>query len=464
MRRTERVIRRGLGVLLLAAVTAAAWSLPGRPRASAAAPARPNILIIVTDDQRVGTMAVMPSTRRLFEHNGTSFTQTFATTPLCCPSRASIFTGRYAHNHGVRNNREGANLDQRSTIQRYLSEAGYRTAIMGKYLNSLPIEMNPPYFDSWATFPSSGSTYVGGKWNVDGTVRTIDRYSTDFILDRAQRFLRESESDDSRPWFMYLSPPAPHIPYIPEPDYAVAHVPRWHPDPGVLEEDRSDKPAFVQALNVSLWRMRAVRRQQLRTLMSVDDLVDDLFESLSNLGERRPTLAFFMSDNGYMWGDHGLGGTKFAKRPPYTNSVKIPLIVRWPRHVARGVEDDRLAANIDIAPTIVRAARLTTDGSYPMDGRSLLSARTRRRLLLEYWIDAGTTPDWAATRTDGYEFVEYYLNDGLTPTFREYYDLGADPWQLSNLFAGVSSIGDPRIATLHRRLAHDRSCSGPSCP
>jgi arylsulfatase A-like enzyme len=454
-------VRLLLGLLILGALVSAVETsaIPPAPRAQEGLP---NIIVIVTDDQRSGTLDVMPSTRRWFKRGGTNFNKAFATTPLCCPSRASIFTGRYAHNHGVRRNTSTSNLNHDTTIQRYLQDAGYRTALFGKYLTGFSVEWDPPHFDTWSFFPNSKRSFRNGTWNVDGRTRVIRRYATRYLSRRSRRFLESAESEDERPWFLFLSPPAPHAPYTPQRRYASSPVPHWNPNPAVRETDRSDKPAFVQARSFSVWRARQVRAKQMRTLMSVDDMVKKVFSKLQAVGERRNTLAFFLSDNGYQWGEHGLGGTVYAKRPPYNGSVRIPLLARWRGHFLRGHRDRRLVANIDVAPTIADAARIRPDA--PMDGRSLLSPGSRDHLLLEYFLDVGTTPDWASIRTRDVAYVEYYLADGLTPTFREYYSLRQDPWQLENLLGNSDLIDDPQFDGLSRQLDHDRRCSGSGCP
>jgi arylsulfatase A-like enzyme len=437
-------------------------STPLTAPAEAARNRRPNVLIILTDDQRTSTLRHMSRTRYWFKRGGTEFTHAFATTPLCCPSRASIFTGRYAHNHGVKNNRATTALEQRSTLQRYLRDAGYRTAIFGKFLNGWGLQ-EPPHFDEWATFSGSKDHYLMSNWNVNGRVKTIERYSTDYIKRRAVRFLRSREERDRRPWLMYLNTAAPHYPYIPERDFAHARVPLWKGNRAVHEVDRSDKPPFVQAANASLRRVRRARREQLRTLMSVDEMVDRVMRAMAALDEKRTTLAVFMSDNGYLWGEHGLSA-KVAKRPPYTPSVSIPLLVRWPGHLHPGTTTDRLVANIDVAPTALQAAGVPPSPEWPLDGRSLVGVPGRDRLLLEYWIDTGGIPEWASLRTRSYQYTEYYGEDGLTPVFREYYDVGQDPSQLHNLLGTVDPGDDPAYDVLSDQLAADRGCDGTDCP
>jgi arylsulfatase A-like enzyme len=422
----------------------------------------PNVLVILTDDQREsGTMQALRATRRLFEQGGMRYTRAYATTPNCCPSRASIFTGNYAHNHRVRRNIIGdaPQLNQESTVQRYLHDGGYRTAIYGKYLNNWDLSLSPPYFDDWAVF-SQPNRYYNVNFNVNGSVRNIARYSNDFITGRALRFLQRAEEDDTQPWFLFLAPYAPHMPAIVEPKYRKIRVRPLLSSPGTDELDRIDKPFYVQVRSASLARAAAIRTRQLRSLRSVDDMVKKVFGTIEQLREPN-TLAFFLSDNGYMWAEHGVIG----KTLPYTESVKVPFFARWPGLVPAGVQDSRLVANIDIAPTILEAAGIQPDRGFPIDGQSLFSGVPRDRLLLEYWPEAtGRPPVWASILTSSYQYVEYYGDDETTPIFSEYYDLASDPWQLSNVLGDQDYFNDPVIPDLSRRLIQDRSCAGAECP
>lgn len=433
---------------------------------AAAAAGRPNVLIILTDDQRIGTMDVMPATLRRFADQGTTFSNAFATTPLCCPSRSSIFTGRYAHNHGVQSNARHApdSLDEETTIQRYLQEAGYRTALFGKYLNLWPVASDPPHFDRWAiTSPGHNATgYVGGTWNVEGTVRTVDQYSTDFIAEEGVRFITGQESTDGQPWFLELAVYAPHLRAVPEAEFADAPVPRFHANPAVRESDRSDKPPYVRREKPArIAGIETTHRRVLRTLMSVDDLAARIFRTLAATDELDHTLAFFLSDNGFLWGEHGLK----AKTHAYEPSIRIPFYMRWPGNVHPGSVDERFVANIDIAPTILAAVGVPQDPATPMDGRSLLDpAWTRDRILTEFWrLQHVETPSWASLRTAAYHYVEYYRPD-WTVAFREYYDLTADPWELTNLLHDGDPGNDPALAPLRAQLAADRACAGLNCP
>jgi arylsulfatase A-like enzyme len=432
--------------------------------ATAAAAGAPNVLVIVTDDQRKGTMVAMPKTIQWLGNGGVTFDRGYVTTPSCCPSRASIFSGRYIHNHGVRQQGLAANLDHRSTIQRHLKEGGYFTAMAGKFLNRWNIGTRPPYFDRYAV---AGGGYLNQWWGIDGTVKRIPIYTTTFIGNKAVEYLSAfQQANDAKPWFLYLATFAPHLPRVAEAKYADTTFAPWPKTPAV-NEDVADKPAYLR------WRplladstIQQIRTEQLRTLLSVDDTVDRVMRTLQTQGELDNTLVIYLSDNGYPWGEHRLpDDLKFV---PYTETVQVPFFARWPGHLAAGTHDNRFVANIDIKPTVLAAAGITPDSAYPVDGRSFLSAGSRSRAFTEYFFDDVNSPGiktWASIRTGAYQYVENYdqpsLNGG---TFREYYDLTNDPWMLTNLYRDGNPNNDPPIAPLSSQLAADRNCAGATCP
>jgi arylsulfatase A-like enzyme len=206
--------------------------------------------------------------------------------------------------------------------------------------------------------------------------------------------------------------------------------------------------------------LRAARRiatKQYRTLLAVDDLVGRLFRKLGRLDERRNTLAFFLSDNGYLWAEHRV----INKRMPYEPSVRLPMFVRWPDTIPAGTTDERLVATVDIAPTVLEAAGLI-DEAASLDGRSLLTTPPRSRLVLEFFREAGVRA-WASTRTEGYQYIEWYEDDGAV-AFREYYDLERDPWQRRNTLHDGDRTNNPETSSLSAVLSTDRGCFGPGCP
>jgi arylsulfatase A-like enzyme len=425
---------------------------------------RPNILIVVTDDQRPDeTLAVMDRTRRWLGGTGTEFVNAFVTTPLCCPSRASTLTGQYAHNHGVQDNQKPYRLDQDDTIQRYLHDAGYRTALVGKFLNGWEPTRTPPHFDRWSLFSplEYAHGYRNNLFNINGAFKRVKTYSTDYLAKRARSVLRWFETDDDRPWLLHVWPFAPHGPFVTAKEYRDQRVPRWQPSPAVLEGDRSDKPAYIQTKNRSMKTARNIRKSQLRMLMSVDDMIEGLRQELGRLGERERTLVVFTSDNGYVWGEHGW----IDKRLPYTNAVKVPLFLRWAGHVPGGGIDPRLVTNVDVAATIMQATGVAP--AHAVDGRSLLGSWQRDRLFIEYWTNPESIiPSWNSLRTATHQYVETYDQAGVVAS-REYYDLVNDPFQLTNLLGDGDPANDPpadEVARLSLQIGRDRRCRGTSGP
>jgi arylsulfatase A-like enzyme len=452
----------GVAILVLAGLAVAAARGPGGAKAGPAGPdgrpSGPNVLVLVTDDARAETLQVMPKTRAWLAEGGVTFTQGFATTPSCCPSRASILSGRYVHNHGVLRQRLGDRLDQRTTVARYLHDDGYQTAMAGKFLNRWPLRTPPPGFDRYAL---ANGGYYDQLWAVDGALRRVPAYSTTFIGDQALASLEAFEGDDARPWFLYLATFAPHDPRVPEPRYAAASFPALD-RVGAGRPGLDDKPRYLrEGKPVTPAEAAEVRTGQLRTLLSVDDLVDRVLRRLEETGELENTLIFFLSDNGYAWGEHG----RMGKFTPYTESIKVPFLVRWPGRLPAGTADDRLAATVDIKPTILAAAGIRPDPGDTVDGRSLLDGRRRERLLAEYWQDHANAPgirDWAALRTAGWQYIENYDQPGAG-TFREFYDLTRDPGMEQNLLADDDPGNDPP-ASLAAELAAARACKGETCP
>jgi arylsulfatase A-like enzyme len=497
-----------------------------RPSEAEAVNLRPNVLVILTDDQRAdGTVVdgVMPHTLDWFRRGtpsgapgGTEFADAFATTPVCCPSRASIFTGQYVHNHGVNENTvapppsvEPDNptyLIQPHTVQRYLRDrAGYRTGLFGKFMNSWRFSgaVIVPNFDDFGYFQGEpqcpfkvmqdpgvqtvfGSAPTGDPLRCQ--VQTPDDYSTTWVAQEGRRFIDEAEGSDAQPWLLYLTPVAPHDDNntntpVPEEQYVDAPVPSANAllnSAGFQEglkapgDQLTDKPPSVRNLQApcdppqtpaecdAAWTDQVLKKraEQLRTLMSVDDLVQSVFTKLVQNGEDDDTLAFFVSDNGWLWGEHGLS----TKGRPYLESVKVPFFLRWPDNprVARDtVDPSRFAANIDIAPTVLDAVDVTPD--HVPDGRSLIDpAMTRSRILTEFWRSG--TPNWASLTTPGYQYTEYY--SFADAGFFEYYRFPGDLAQVTNLFAD-GTPGDPPPAEtdpIAADLQSSRTCAGSSCP
>ena len=419
---------------------------------------RPNVLIFLTDDQRFGTTRAMKATRRLIGRKGLTFTNAHATTPLCCPSRASVMTGRYAHNHRVRRNFSGGNLKMSTTLQHDLSNAGYLTAIIGKFLNGWNPKRIPPDFDRSvlltpvnSPFAYGTNAYTDSFFSIDGRVRRVKRYATDFIRSRTVKFLRRFNRRDRRPWMMYVQPFAPHSPALPARRHAGTRVGGVRSNPAIRDRNRYGKAPDVRRWRVDQEWVKDFAPDQNRTMLAVDEMIARIFRWLSKLEEARRTLVIFTSDNGVMWGEHGLAGKKY----PYTYSTKVPMLMRWPGHVRPRSSTARLVANVDIAPTVYHATGV--EPSHVLDGRSLLSRSRRKVLLLEHWENT----EWRALRSRRHLYIEY--TNGPRIRFRELYNLKRDPWQLRNLLHRNPDRHRDIATRLHRRLVRRAHCKGTAC-
>jgi len=416
---------------------------------------RPNILVIVTDDQRsTGTFQLMPEVKALGAE-GAIFDRAYATTPYCCPSRASIFTGLYTHNHLVK--KGSLSLDEYNAVNDKsvipdFKAAGYQTGFYGKYLNGWP-QIAPAGFDDWAIMPSVDAYYRGEPWNVNGVQEAQDgTYSTHFLRDRALSFLASTETDDSSPWLIFMDPITPHAPGTPEPAYADLPVTAFTPQ---SETDRSDKPAWVRAATPpNVDHLINSRDKVLRSLKSIDDMLGAVRQRLQETGEAN-TIIVFTSDNGMQWGDHGLAG----KTAPYIHSVRVPLYVTWPGHIAPGRRSN-IVALLDLSSTLLDLASVPS--SKVLDGRNIFG-NPRSQLLLEFYSWPGfRVPTWKAFITPTLEYIEYYRLDG-TYLDREAYDMVRDRKQLRNLYRDGVPGNEPPSGS-HRRLRRLAVCDGAACP
>ena len=445
------------------------------------AQARPNVLVLMTDDQTLDSMSVMPKTRALIGDRGTTFTRSFVNYSLCCPSRSTLYTGQYAHNHGVLANKLPlggySRLDTSNWLPLWLQAAGYRTMHVGKFLNGYgrdapPTEV-PPGFDDWnGTVDPSTYRYYGYTVNENGVLRTYPGvYSTDFVTTRANELIGAA-APAARPFFMSVAFLAPHSGQPREPDdppgLATPAVPPRYANrfaslalprpPSFNEGDVSDKPLTIQARPpigvVRALRIQEAYQQRLETLLAVDDAVESIVRTLKAAGELDDTLILFTSDNGFFHGEHRVANGKVLVYEP---SIRVPLLMRGPG-VPRGAKARQLVTNADLAPTILDAADATP--GRVQDGRSLLKlvadpgVEWGRELLLE----AGT-PTQGLTlhglRNYRWKYVEYSTGEV------ELYDLERDPYELRSLHAAP---GLARLrAGLATRLHALETCAGAGC-
>jgi len=422
---------------------------------------RPNVVVIYTDDQHPASVGFMPELQDL-ANRGLTFEQSFVTTPVCGPSRSSLLTGLYTHNHGTLVNVDyigkgpGAIGSDQSTLATWLQGAGYRTGFFGKYVNGYKhncatgVCSVPPGWDEWHAAAGSGPGHIYYNYSIsnNGILESFgsapEDYSNDVLAQKALAFIEEQ---DNRPFFAILAVNAPHldnfVSVYPAPRHvgAFAGVAPWRP-PSYDEEDVSDKPSPFADLPRA-WTPHPLfptygayldhhRQQQLEALLSVDEAIGEILQSLERSGEEQDTVVIFTSDNGYLWGEHRRWSGKID---PYEESIRVPLTVVYPRLVEAGqVDSTHMVLNIDLAPTIAELAGTVPGG--PVDGRSFVAL-----------LEGADVPEWRTdflieqygaffpTETNIYQGIRhasgtyaYYLNLGE----EELYDLIDDVDQMEN--------------------------------
>ncbi|MDQ3376144.1 MAG: sulfatase [Actinomycetota bacterium] len=425
---------------------------------------RPNVVLILADDLD----------RSVFEGStldtawtpeGTTFENAVVTTSLCCPSRATIFRGQYAHNTGLVNNINeepgggarffrGSGLEE-ETLATLLQDGGYETWFGGKYLNGYEDAGGwegyvPPGWDSWQAYLNE--SFV----NREGTVVGFDGHYTDWLSGEASRFI-ETQRASARPFFMQIGAWDTHSPLlVPERHrdaYPHAQAPK---PPSFNEADVSDKPDWVAEKSAlrqeEIARFDRIQAARMRSALTLEDLSREVVSALSRTDQLDDTYVIFTSDNGYHMGLHRIRGAKWT---PYNEAHEVPFVVRGPE-VPRGKSFDDLVTNTDIAPTVLDLAGLTAPGW--MDGRSFApfldgtAPETWRSSVLIEGVN-GTyydRPGYSGVRREDEVYVEY-SNGG-----REYYDLARDPYQLENR---------PEAApqTMKEDLQALKNCSGDAC-
>lgn len=413
---------------------------------------RPDVVQILTDDQRWDTLAEMPIVEEDLVGHGISFERGYVSNPLCCPSRASILTGRYSHSNGVYTNQNGQPyggfraFDDRSTVATWLDEAGYRTAMLGKYFNGYEGPYVPPGWDRWFATYRNGAFYDYLATD-DGTVKTYGsdptEYGTTVLAGEAVRFIESTPRDT--PLFMYFAPHAPHEPAMPAPGdrRAYTDLQPWRPR-SYDEADVSDKPEYIR----NQARLDAVkgaqidefRRSQLASLMGVDRAVGTIVDTLEETDRLANTMIVFTSDNGMLWGEHRWG----TKLVPYEESIHMPFVVRFDAMIPSPRTDDRLVLNIDLAPTFADLANVSTRRE---DGMSLVplfggeATPWRTDFLLEHMQHStGGVPTYCGVHSERYVYVRYRTGE------QELYDLERDPAQMANL------VGHDGYARIRREL------------
>ncbi|MGB0220006.1 MAG: sulfatase-like hydrolase/transferase [Sinimarinibacterium flocculans] len=411
---------------------------------------QPNIVIVMTDDQTLESVRVMSRTRAFFEARGAFFENFITGYSHCCPSRASFLTGQYAVHHGVLGNQAPvggyARMDHSRTLPVWLQRAGYRTIHIGRYLNGYgypdPSEV-PPGWSDWqglVTVP-----YFGFQLNDNGTVvryaNDPDFYQTDVLAQRAATAIDDAV-EDGRPFLLSIAPYAVHMfadfAPVPAPRHEGAFADEALPRPPSFDEaDVSDKPLSIRHAKrldtASIDEATARYRLELETLLSVDELFDAVVQRLEVHGILDSTVVVFTSDNGFMNGEHRLPK---EKAPPYEEAIRVPLMVAGPGFPGAGARIPTLAANIDLAPTMLRAAGGTAD--LALDGIALQDLlanpqqHANRTILLERfgpnkaYLPMGDAC-YLGLRSPRHTYVRHLATNEV-----ELYDLELDPFQLTS--------------------------------
>jgi N-acetylglucosamine-6-sulfatase len=424
---------------------------------------RPNIIVINTDDQRWDSVTHMSTVVSRLVGGGMVFDNSYVPMSVCCPSRASLFSGQYPHNTGITAQFPGAlAFDEASSVAVWLRAAGYTTGLCGKYLNSYAnmSPVVPAGWDTWRAFVEDNHMFFNYTVNQDGQHVTYgnlpEDYSTDVLAQMAVSFI-DANADD--PFFLVFTPFAPHAPAIPAPRHAgmFAGLPPWRP-PSYLEPDTSDKPVWVNFVRSAresappaeqaAWAagVDQLRISQLESLLAVDEAIGTILDRLDAHGLGNDTMVVFTSDNGQLWGEHWWAD-KFAA---YEESIRVPLVIRYPPLVPSAQQDARLVSNIDLAPTFADVGGAPIPAA--VNGHSLVpmladaSAPWREDLLVEYVQQPFTPiPDYGVVVHDsGWKYI---LNGG---SFEELYDLTTDPLELDNVL--ITDPGNPAHAAILDQL------------
>jgi len=419
---------------------------------------RPNVVVVLTDDQRRDTLPHMPSVQRLLVAQGTQYTQAMVPTSLCCPSRATVLTGMYSHSMRFYGNgdvggpsrggwrrfhRRG--LEDR-TMAVALQREGYRTALVGKYLNYFgkhaPPGYEPPGWDTFSALMSNHGSYYNYRLS-DGSVHgsAPEDYSTDVFAAKATEFIRATPAD--QPLFLYFAPYGPHAPYTPAPrhDDSMSGLLPDYTAPTLQQQLRTMPRWMRERRHFTKAEVDLTRRKQQEALLSVDEAVGLIHQALQDTGRDRNTLYVFLSDNGYFWGEH----RSIGKDSPYKDSTDIPMVVRWDGHVPAGAVDDRIVLNVDVARTVAEA----TGATMRTDGLGMFGPTTRKGVVLEAMAGYHNRPAYCGWRTKNRMFVRWATGE------RELFDYRVDPDERRNL------AGEPGWAEVRRKMRANaiRACS-----
>jgi N-acetylglucosamine-6-sulfatase len=468
-----------IGFVMLLVVAVAAAVFLGMQRLQRLEDPPPNIVFVLVDDMDYTLLPYIERTNRLVGQEGAVFTNYFVTSSACCPSRASTLRGQYPHNTGILENSPGfeefhRNGNDEETIAVWMRAAGYRNSFMGKYMNLYPAGVKRSYiprgWTDWHVFlyHISSDFYFGYTMNENGKLvshgRKAEDYSTDVLRDRALEFIERS-ARRRLPFFLFISPYAPHGPSVPAPRHADLYPDLVYPkSPSFHEEDTSDKPFIIRDLRrtgglFETEEADALFVRRVQTMQAVDEMVADIIQLLEENGQLENTYIFFTSDNGFHMGEHSLPSGKMLA---YEEDIRVPFMVRGPG-IRPGTTVTQMTANIDLAPTFAELAGAEVADF--VDGRSFVPflfgqaeevTDWRKALLLEtgYLDRESHVIAYRGIRAEDFTYVEYESGE------LEFYDLTADPYQLDNL---AGELDAETLSLLHSWLEQLTACQAEGC-
>ena len=495
IRRWPRVLAAGIALLALAATVALALGLRAAdpPAATAQVTAKPNIIVLLTDDQETSSMRVMKIVGKELKRKGVTMKRFYDNFPLCCPARTTILTGQYAHNHNVLSNSapDGGygvfnELHGDNYLPLWLQEAGYQTSYVGKFLNgyaepdeygTVPSDV-PRGWNDWHVLAPSRAQYFGYTLNQNGvlTERTEaeEDYSTDVFTNKARRFIR-ANARTATPFFLELGYAAPHGGGGGEPgrscNRAAVPAPRHLATlkgkfrntlpPSFNEGDVSDKPSAVAEKSPltpgQVSDTLRKRRCAWESLLAVDESVGALLDEIERDGVKDNTYIFFLSDNGFMRGEHRI---RDNKRFLYEESARVPFIAVGPG-IPHNESSDDVVVNADLTATILQltgaAAGVEQDGQSLMPRLLDPKGESGRAILFEAYAGEKIL----GVRTSRYLYTEWDGDRNPLLPQKELYDTYADPYQLNNLANDPAYL--PVVLDLGDQLDDLIECAGASC-
>jgi choline-sulfatase len=472
-----------------------------------------NIIFIMSDDHAAHAISAYgsrvnqtPQLDRIAKE-GMRMDAVYCTNSICSPSRASILTGTYSHMNGVSS--IWTEMDYRvPTFVDVLHDAGYKTAMFGKWHLGETGVSQPRGFDEWKIFPGQGD-YVNPEMIDENGTSVVEGYATDIVTDLSIDWLEGLGGDE--PFCMMVHHKAPHRPWIPDEKHAHLYADGSIPEPETFFDDNATRSKAVQAVHMTIaddmggddlkidmpaelrgpenrearmrWKYQIYMRDYLQCIQSIDDNVGRLLDHLEERGLAENTLVVYTSDQGFFLGDHGW----FDKRLMYDQSLQMPMLLRWPAAIEAGTRSEAIITNVDFAATFLDVCGIEPDEALPTSqGRSFLPLLRGEQIAdwpdamyYRYWEHDDpihAAPAHYGIRTDSHKLIYYYgagldvpgASDHVFEPEWELYDLSADPEEMRNVaddpaYAQVKKDLELKLAEYQRRYS-DEPYVGPDTP